>query len=231
MYSNNFCGIHKSSVAGATTISNNTIGSTDTANSINAASVSGSRAQEVFGIYSEGTGTISISGNIISKLTNATNNTTDGKIIGIQTTSGTNTISNNTVRDLTISNRNTASDANASVIGITQTSTTAAAQTVTGNTISNLSNASGSFGGTVTGLYYAGPATASTVSGNFINSLTVVPNCITGAGLCGMYINGGTTTYSNNIISLGDNTAINVYGIQESNGTNNYLTFLTWKIT
>ena len=37
-----------------------------------------------------------------------------------------------------------------------------------------------------------------------------------------MYINGGTSTFSNNIIRLGDNTAIPVYGIQESNGANNY---------
>jgi hypothetical protein len=226
MYPNNFCGIHKSATAeGTTIISNNTIGSTITANSINAASVSGSFAQEVFGIYSEGTGTVSISDNTISKLTNATNNHTysaTGKIIGIQTISGTNTISNNTVRDLTIANGNTAKDATGSVIGIVQTSTTAAAQTVTGNTISNLSNTFGTFGGAVTGLYYAGPATASTASGNFIHSLTAGPNCITGAALYGMYIKAGTTTYSNNIISLGDNSAINVYGIQESNGTNNY---------
>jgi len=226
-YPNNFYGIHKSATAGTTTISNNTIGSTSTANSINAASVSGSNAQEVFGIYSEGTGAASISGNTISKLTNATNNPTfltAGKIIGIQTTSGTNTISNNTVRDLTIANGNTAKDATASVIGIVQTSTTAAAQNVSGNTIYNLSNTYpyfASFAGAVTGLYYAGPATASTVSGNFIHSLSI-SSPVNGCGIYGMYINGGTTTYSNNIIRLGDNTAIPIYGIQESDGTNNY---------
>jgi len=172
----------------------------------------------------KGSSTDAEGGVLFFSTTNAPNNTytaTAGKINGIAATSGTNTISNNTVSDLTIANRNTAKDATASVIGIVQTSTTPAAQTVSGNTIYNLSNTNSSFGGGVIGIYYAGPATASTVSCNFIHSLSI-SSATNGSGVYGMYINGGTTTYSNNIIRLGDNTAINVYGIQESNGTNNY---------
>ncbi|MEI6139630.1 MAG: hypothetical protein WCP85_10220, partial [Mariniphaga sp.] len=96
----NFFGINKTNVAGTTTIINNTIGSTITASSINASSASSTaaNAQSVYGIYSAGTGTVTISGNTISKLTNGTTNTTAataGLIDGIVCTSGTNTITNN----------------------------------------------------------------------------------------------------------------------------------------
>ena len=56
----NFYGINKTYSAGTTTISNNIIGSTSTANSIFASSPSTGNAQAVTGIYNAGTGTIII---------------------------------------------------------------------------------------------------------------------------------------------------------------------------
>ena len=156
-------------------------------------------------------------------MTNGTTNTsstTTGLVQGIVTTNGTNAITNNTVRDLTIANTNTRSDVSTSVIGIAQISTTAAAQSVTGNTIYNLSNTYGSFAGYIIGLYYQGPATASTVSGNFIHSLTVTSNSY--ARIIGMNIKDGTTTVSNNIIGLGGNTTSGFWGIVDRSGTNSY---------
>jgi hypothetical protein len=220
--STNFIGIYKSN-SGITTISNNTIGSTTTTNSIYTNSTSTENAQSVYGINSAGTGTVTISGNTISKLTNGTTNTsstTTGLVQGIITTNGTNAINNNTVRDLTIANTNTRSDVSTSVIGISQISTTAEAQSVTGNTIYNLSNTYGSFAGFIYGLYYQGPATASTVSGNFIHSLTVTSNSY--ARIIGMNNKDGTTTVSNNIISLGGNTTSGFWGIVDRSGTNSY---------
>jgi hypothetical protein len=207
-----------------TTIRNNTIGSTTTPNSINSTSASGSTyEQDVYGICAGGAGTKTISGNTIANLKNGTTNSTavtPGRINGINAFAGTNTISNNTVRDLTIANVNTTSDYTASVAGIVLNSTTAAAQTVTGNTISNLSNTYISYAGYVYGLFYAGPTTESTVSGNFIHSLTATNN--SNGKILGMYITSGTTTFSNNIINLGDNTTFSIRGIQDASGTNKY---------
>jgi hypothetical protein len=203
------------------TISNNTIGNATTANSINVSSTSTGTAQTVYGIKCEGTGTNTISGNTIANLTNGTTNTTAGTyglINGIYTSPGINTIQNNTVRDLTIANANTAADHNASVIGIVNKSTSGA-QSVTGNTIYNLSNTYATFSGYVSGLYYAGPTTASTVSKNFIHSITVSSN--SNASIYGILTLSGSTTYSNNIISLGGNTASALYGIYEYGAVNN----------
>ena len=203
------------------TISNNTIGNATTANSINVSSTSTGTAQTVYGIKCEGTGTNTISGNTIANLTNGTTNTTAGTyglINGICAYAGTNTIQNNTVRDLTIANASTASDHNASVIGIVNKSTSGA-QSVTGNTIYNLSNTYATFSGYVSGLYYAGPTTASTVSKNFIHSITVSSN--SNASIYGILTLSGSTTYSNNIISLGGNTASVLYGIYEYGAVNN----------
>jgi hypothetical protein len=80
--STSFYGIYKAAVAGTTAISNNTLGSLVTANSINALSAStGIRsAQRLYGIYNEGTGTITVSGNTISNITNGTTNPNPGTL-------------------------------------------------------------------------------------------------------------------------------------------------------
>ncbi|MFZ4708040.1 MAG: beta strand repeat-containing protein, partial [Bacteroidales bacterium] len=223
-----FLGIVKTNVAGALTVSNNLIGSTTTANSIITSSASGSYPQYCFPINCTGTGIQTISGNTISNIKNSTTNTTTtdpGRVVGIFAGYGTLSITNNTIKDLTIANANTAVEYTASVIGIALASAPATAQTVSGNTISNLSNTYTSFAGSVTGIYYAGPATASTVSGNFIHSLTVSSN--TAAKITGIYISAGTTTYSNNIVSLGGNTNSFLRGIWEAGGTNNKYYFNT----
>ena len=208
------------------TISNNTIGSATTPNSIQASSSGTSAAaQNVYGIYCQGTGTVAISGNTIANMSNAYASTsvTGGQIIGVLSTicSGSNTITNNTVRDLTIANANNAGTYQASVGGIVLNNTTAAAQTITDNTIYNLSNTYASFGGSVIGLYYSGSTTASAVSGNFIHSLSVTGASSTTASIYGIKINAGATTYSNNIISLGGNTATTIYGIYETGAESN----------
>ncbi|MEI6576039.1 MAG: LamG-like jellyroll fold domain-containing protein [Bacteroidota bacterium] len=210
--------------SGNTTISSNTIGSNETANSINASSTSTANEQDVYGIYSSGSGTNIMSGNTIANLKNSTTNSTSGTlgcINGINASAGTNTISNNTVRDLTIANYNSAPRETAAVNGIVLTSTTVAAQNITGNEIYNLSNTYATFSGNVNGLYYSGPATESRVSGNFIHSLTA-SNSSTAASIWAMYVYGGTTTFSNNIINLGGNTTSSLRGIQDLSGTNKY---------
>jgi hypothetical protein len=224
----NFYGINKTAVAGTTTINNNTIGSTG-GGSISASSASTGAAQIVAGINNSGTGTITISGNTIANLDNGTTNVTvatAGRINGISSTNGTNVISGNTVRDLTISNANTAATQNASVCGIALSGATA--RNVTRNTIYNLSNSYASFAGSVIGLYYSGSNTGNAISTNFIHSLSVAGTSVT-ASIYGIKIASGASTYSNNIITLGENTATTVYGIYETGaaGNNNNLYFNT----
>jgi len=204
-------GIYKTATAGTITISNNTIGSTITTNSFNASSTSTANPQYVYGIYNAGTGSVIISGNTISKLTNGTTNTTaatTGLINGITSVNGTNTISNNTIYDFTIANANTNAVYQASVCGISLNGTTTN-RNVTGNTIYNLSNTYGSFAGSVMGIHFTGMAGSSnTIQSNFIHSLSA-----SGGTLFGIKISSGASTFSNNIINLGGTNPNLVYGI------------------
>jgi hypothetical protein len=224
----NFYGINKTAVAGTTTISGNIIGSTGGA-SISASSASTGAAQVVAGINNAGTGTITISGNTIANLINGTTNATAGtagRITGISSTSGTDVISDNIIRDLTIGNANNAVTQNSSVCGIALSGATA--KNVTGNTIYNLSNTYASFAGGVTGIYYSGSIAGNAVSRNLIHSLTVAGTSTT-ASVYGIKIASGASTYSNNIITLGGNTSTTLYGIYETGtaGNNNNLYFNT----
>ena len=228
----NIFGIYKSNVAGTTTISNNKIGSATTANSINASSLSTDvdYPQIVCGIFNYGTGTVSISGNTVANMTNGSTGSAIGCTIrGIYTEYGTNTISNNTIHDLTIANSVT-NFWDPSVCGIYfNNSSTQAAQTIAGNKIYNLTNTHASYSGSVAGLLYKGSQIASTVSGNFIRDLFVTGASSTAATIMGILIVAGETTYSNNIISLGGNTNTTVEGIFENGAasTNNNLYFNT----
>ena len=222
-----FFGIYKTAVAGTTSISNNSIGSLSTANSIKTSSNSTNDAQSLFGIYFTGTGTATFDNNTISNLKNFTSSPTAGnagRICGIASTNGTNTITNNIIHDLVNSNANTSSSNTASVSGIALS--TASLKTVSGNTIYNLSNSYASFGGNVTGIYYTGNTGANIISGNYIYGLAVTGASSTTASLFGIKIGAGAGTYANNIINLGGNTATTVYGIYEtgsaSNNTNLY---------
>ncbi|MCX6241674.1 MAG: hypothetical protein NTX43_07720, partial [Bacteroidetes bacterium] len=218
-YPTNIYGI-LSSGTGDRVINANTIGSTAvaTTNSIYASSPSTGASQTVYGIYSEGSGNAMIIANTVSKLTNGTTNSTAGTaglINGITAANGTNTISGNIVRDLTIANANTAAINTASVTGIVLNYTTAATQSITGNTIYNLSNTYSSFAGSVIGLYYNGSTTSSAVSGNFIHSMSL-NSANSAASIYGIKIDGGSASFSNNIISLGTgiSTGYALYGIK-----------------
>lgn len=213
--SGNVTGIYKSATEGSTTISNNLIGSTETANSINAGTTSTTASQVVYGINTAGTGNITINSNTICNLINGTTNAgtiKTGLICGINSSNGTNIISENSIYNLTNANANNASNQNASVIGICMTGNTLP-KTVSGNTIYNLSNSYSTFTGSVIGLYFAGSTGTNYVKENFIHSLSVSSST---ANIYGIRIYTNTTaTYSNNIISIGGNTNTAIYGIHD----------------
>ncbi len=230
-YGVNFYGINKSSSAGATTLRNNIIGSPNTANSIYASSLSTSNAQSMRGIYSAGTGTITITGNTIANITNATTNSTTGnlgKVNGIFSSSGINTIYGNLIHDLKISNANSDLTLNASICGIALSGPTL--KNVTANIIYNLSNTYSSFTGAVTGIYFTGGTSSNTVERNFIHDLSVGSG--SSASIYGIRIASGASTYVNNIVALKVNTPTSVFGIYEAgtSGNNNNIYFNTLHI-
>jgi hypothetical protein len=214
----NIVGIYKAAVAGTTTISNNTIGSATEPNSIFAAdktTMTDADARLVCGIMSEGTGNITFNNNTIANLKNGTTSsstTTANVIYGILSTNGTNTIDNNIIRDLTISNSNLVNDTT-SVGGIILRGETS--KTVRGNTIYNLSNTNSFFSGSVVGLLYNGNTSANTISKNFIHSLSV-RDVSENNSIFGIKIASGASTLSNNIISIGVNSKTILYGIYDS---------------
>jgi hypothetical protein len=229
-YSTYFIGMWISSTCGTGTISNNLIGSTTTANSINISSASTSNAQTVEGMRLQGNNTHNITNNTVANLTNGTTNSTtstQGYIYGIWAFQGRNTMTGNTVHDLTIANANNLSgpDVNSSSLsagGIVMSSTWGVAQTMSGNTVYNISNTNSSFAGHVTGLYYNGGDAASSVYGNLVYGLSVNASS-SSAVINGIRIAKGNATFYNNIVTLGENTTTNLYGIYEAgaSGTSN----------
>ena len=221
---NNLYGIYTSGTT-ACTINNNVIGSTSTANSLNASSVSSTaaNAQSVYGIYNSSTGTIGMSGNTIANLKNSTTNattTTAGVINGIASTAGTNTISGNSIYNLSIANANNTATNTASVGGIVF-SGVGAVNTATNNTIYSLSNTYATFAGQVAGIYFTGSTGANVCNRNFIRNLSVTGS--SGASVYGILKASGAVTLSNNIISLGTGTTngFTLYGIYETGAASN----------
>lgn len=216
----NFCGIYKANAAGYFIVRSNTIGSESTANSLSTSPASTSYGQTLYGIYSQGTGMVVISGNTIANLYNGTTNTNTyfkGSVVGIYTTAGTDSVYANTVRNLSISNANNASNHTASVIGISITSSTA--NILYGNAIYALSNAYSAFAGGVIGLYYAGgTAGTNTVFNNFIRTLSTSS---ASGSIYGIKMASGATTYYNNIIALTNAVSSPIYGIFETGASGN----------
>ncbi|MCX6266818.1 MAG: hypothetical protein NTW16_05600, partial [Bacteroidetes bacterium] len=232
-YAHGFESIYMRGIGATTTFTGNLIGSLTTPNSIHVSSsaVYSLIKQDVYGIYCAGgaTATTTISGNTVANLFNSyTGPSTAARTRGIQTTSGTNTIQNNTVRNIsaTTAHANTASAA--SIIGISQTSTDGTTQTVTGNIVRLLSNKSTAAANVqLYGIYYTGPASGTnSVSGNFVDSLSV-SSASTGAVINGIVINSGLITCANNIVSLGAGvtTGYLINGIWDGTSAGNNVSF------
>ncbi len=200
-----------------THIENNTIGSATTANSIFASSASTASLQKIYGIYTKSTGTTGIHENTISNLRNNTSNAavgTRGLIYGMYLTYGTNTIDENTIRDISIANANTSSYTPS--IAAINLDTKTEAQSIHQNLIYNISNTSTSFTGLVVGIFTRNSvgASAGDIDANFIHSLSV-DAATTGAKIYGIYENTDGIVYSNNIITLGGSTSTEMYGIYD----------------
>ncbi|NLT02955.1 MAG: T9SS type A sorting domain-containing protein, partial [Bacteroidales bacterium] len=209
-------GLYKAAVGGNLTLSNNLIGSSTTASSIQAASDAYNTNQLVYGIFSLGSGTNLLSGNTIANLLNKTLETTRAsKLVGVYIGAGNNTLKNNTLTKLISGgSASGAQGLDAPVIGLLLNTSTAG-QVVTGNTISRLQNNS-TAKVYIYGLYYAGPTTGTNVlATNFINRI-LLPLAPPESVVCGLSLQQGTAAVSNNIIALGDSLSkgVTLYGMQ-----------------
>ncbi len=207
---------------GASTISitNNLIGSASTANSLqtSSAATSSLSKQDLRGIYLNSiVPTATISGNTIANLTNYYAGTIASKLDGICTSGGSNTIQNNTIRNLSTSS------ASIAIKGIQQVVTAAGtSQTVTGNTIYNLSHTNTSSAAIVQGIQFMGSANGTnSVSGNFIYGLSTASSN-TNAEIDGISLGDGVNICANNIINLGSgiSTGNKIYGISDFSNAN-----------
>lgn len=211
-------GIYAQAAATSYTISGNTIGSTSTANSLQNNTTSDS-----WGVYtSTTTVTNTISNNTIANLTGA------GRVLGIRTDGGVNTVSGNTIRNNSSSSATSATSA----IGIWMNSTLGG-QTASGNTIHSLRNTdAASTSATAHGIYFTGPTTGTNlIERNFIHSLSLATS--SNAGLIyGIRVLVGVfpVTIQNNMVRLGlDASGADIttgYGIlgigNASTGTTNF---------
>ena len=212
---------------GNVTINNNTIGSLTTSNSINATTgATGTTAQVVTGINNSSSGTITISNNSIANLNNAyapSSASSKNIVSGILSSNGATTISGNTIKNLSTAANATGTSGFASVIGIALTSSVAPAL-ISQNSVYNLTNNySGISAVLVTGIFYNGPTSGTNVvERNQIYGLATTSTSES-ATITGIQINGGSTTYQNNMVSLGQGLATGyaINGIYEFMGTNN----------
>ncbi|MDZ4405918.1 right-handed parallel beta-helix repeat-containing protein [Prosthecobacter sp.] len=191
-----------SASVGTNTISNNTVGSITTANSLNAATSStSSTSQQVTGIFVLGLSTsASITGNTLANLNN--NSSAAGQIRGIVTSAGVNTITGNTVRNLTTTSQNANTTTLQSVYGIIDTSTVAG-QTVSQNTVHSLANTAATAAVSVTGIYFDGPTSGvNVIERNLVHSLAVSSNSAS-SQLNGMQFVIGVFTAQNNMVRVG----------------------------
>jgi hypothetical protein len=225
-YAHSFTAIYKSAVAGTININNNIIGSSSTNNSIYAGSTATTSAagQHLCAIHTESSGSVTITQNTVSNLSNAYNGTNNSRTRGIHTADGSSSVTRNTIRYLS----SAAWGAGFGAVIAIELNGTDGANNVSDNGINFISSTGAGFSGYIAGIWFAGNTGTNVATRNLIRNLSV-NSATTAATMYGIRIASGATTYSNNIISLGGNTATTLYGIFETGtaSNNNNLYFNT----
>ncbi len=214
---NSFIGIqvgNNATMTGISTVNGNTIGTL-----AGPVSNSNSASGAMTGILQANTIGANINGNTISYMS-LTNATATGSILGINCTAGTatSTIDNNIINNLNTTSTATATTTSAAIAGIQNS---AAQASISGNTINALT-ASANASNTIHGIYNAG--SVASANANMIYGLASSNVSATASVMNGFYMNGGSGTYSNNVVRLGtvNPTVANlIHGIYDVTGTNN----------
>jgi len=177
------------------------------------------------GIRNESTGAVTISGNTIgnSSANNITSSQTGAGLIGIYlgSSSGTVSVSSNTLQNFHHSGQNTGTGTSASVIGILCNGT-GGTYSLSQNNISSLAN---SYSGSSAAIHVYGmllnqSGNGHTVSRNKIYDVQL-SNANTSATVDAIRISGGTMSIYNNLIGLGSPITTNptIVGIELPSGT------------
>ncbi|MEO7483040.1 MAG: hypothetical protein ABIT81_04725 [Ferruginibacter sp.] len=226
-----FAAIKLRGVPGSCTINNNIVGSSTTANSISI-----SNQAESFGIQcfvGSSTGLQTISNNTVANIWLSNAASSGNHLWGISakdatagTAGGIYTISNNTVFKLISASKIVVGDF--TTAGISLNVKAQGGQTISGNHIYSLYDTDPVVASGMVGIDYAGPTMGTNkVEKNFIHDLSVNSNKTTGLGamatIVALNINNGVTTYSNNIISLGDSSGISVTRSYEIYGVGDFI--------
>ena len=219
--STNRAHLYAVSVSGGGTLifTNNTIGSTTVANSIEHKGCTYAGQVNLRGLTSGNSSTLTCTGNTIANLT--ATSTAQMTVNGIyHNGAGSNSsISNNIIRDLKSYGVRTSAGSGAAMIGILFAGNSNT-NTIGNNTIYSLNNATTTADGVEAyGIFFESiNASASTIEKNKIYGITTA-STNTNANIIGVYISNGLTNTQNNMISLGNGltTAYNMSGIRKSN--------------
>ncbi|MEI6753267.1 MAG: right-handed parallel beta-helix repeat-containing protein [Paludibacter sp.] len=179
-----------------------------------------------FNITNSGGGTVDCSNNNIGSITTINKTTLYGIFSNVLTSSiisGINTITGNTVGNLSTANSINLSSNVVDNVAFGIRIANPGTNIISGNTVANIVSYSASNSSGTAGIYGIKVENGTTtVNGNFINRLTL-PTSIGSGVVKGISIENtsiatpATTTIFNNVVSLGDNTATNFMGLSELN--------------
>jgi hypothetical protein len=186
-------------------ISGNTLGHATTANSIR--TTSATPPVTFGGIYfgTSGNYTTTVTNNLIANMS-FTNIGTIPWFIGLsnQATGGTQTVTGNTIRNISTLSRNITTGNQSAIIGIVNNNSTTGGITISQNIIHSLS-ATGAAAVYVYGIYCRNAvAGTNTISKNFIHSFTTSQSLSLMSGIC---VGLGSALITNNMVRLGINAA------------------------
>lgn len=200
-------------------VSNNSIGGITASNT-------SSGSANIWGIRSVTSGTLTCQNNVIggtaANSIQSSSTSTSTIVNGIDNSGGSAVISSNLIKNFTAASGTTASGYSAPVTGI-MCNVLNFTQTISQNTIHTITNSDNSNTTVTTGIYLSSTGTGNLVERNFIHSLKAAS---TSGTITGIYANGGTTDYLNNMIRLGIDASGNsvagcmIRGINETGGTN-----------
>ncbi|MBK8149137.1 MAG: hypothetical protein IPK58_13265 [Acidobacteria bacterium] len=166
-------------------------------------------------------------GSAAAPITNTTASTSS-RTIGLYCQSGACVATGNTIGNLSMSAANVGTGSAASVIGLwIDNSSATIGNNVAQNTVRSLANNDPAAAVWVTGMQYNGATTGThTVQRNFIHTISAPNTTSATATVNGINVQGGLTTYQNNMVALGGNMTANspqINGIAETiAGTDNF---------
>lgn len=187
--------------AGPDIIRNNTVGTQGNFSAMLLPAATGT-GQQLTGIFSSSTNNVTISGNLVTGLNNQYNGSTGGQVRGILVSDGVNTVTGNTVNNLTTATGYGGGQSLVSALGISVTSSLPG-QTISQNIVSLIAATSATAAVYLSGIDFNGAAGAdSMLDRNLVYSL-VVNSTNLSSQVRGFAFSSGSFTMQNNMVCVG----------------------------